>query len=304
MQQRLAARATRARDGATRLTARTRARSPLVDHVVRAVGQYRARQGSTLAAAVTYYAFLSFFPMLALAFAAVGAISAYAPDARQSLEQGLQAVLPGMIGAGQGRLSLSTIESAAAPVAGLGGLAVLYSGLGWIGNMRSALQAMFDTPLRDRPGFVTGYARDLVVLVVIGVVLVLGVALTGLVTGFSTRIAEFIGLQTGLAWLLQALSLALGVLASTVLFTVMFRLLAEPPVSAGAVRSGALLGGVSFEVLKQASTWLLASTTRQPAFQAFGIALILLVWIYYFSRVVMFAAAWARTARSPGAVKG
>ena len=51
-----------------------------------------------------------------------------------------------------------------------------------------------------------------------------------------------------------------------------------------------------FELLKQASTWLLGATAQQPAFQAFGIALILLVWIYYFSRVLMYAASWAATA--------
>ena len=42
----------------------------------------------------------------------------------------------------------------------------------------------------------------------------------------------------------------------------------------------------------------LAATQGQPAFQAFGIALILLVWINYFSRVVMYAAAWAYTSRA------
>jgi membrane protein len=66
--------------------------------------------------------------------------------------------------------------------------------------------------------------------------------------------------------------------------------------SSSALWSGALVGAIGFEALKRASTWLLDSTANQPAFQAFGIALILLVWIYYFSRVVMYAAAWAHTA--------
>ena len=39
-----------------------------------------------------------------------------------------------------------------------------------------------------------------------------------------------------------------------------------------------------------------------PAFQAFGVALILLIWINYFSRLVMYSAAWAYTLRRrPGA---
>jgi membrane protein len=50
-------------------------------------------------------------------------------------------------------------------------------------------------------------------------------------------------------------------------------------------------------VLKEASTFLLGLTQKSQAFQAFGITLILLVWINYFSRVVLYAAAWAHTER-------
>ena len=59
--------------------------------------------------------------------------------------------------------------------------------------------------------------------------------------------------------------------------------------------SGALLGAVGFEILKQVSGLLIRATQNQPAFQVFGLALILLVWINYFSRVVLYAAAWAWT---------
>jgi membrane protein len=90
-----------------------------------------------------------------------------------------------------------------------------------------------------------------------------------------------------------------GLAANVVLLMAMFRLLARPPTPARSLWQGAMVGAVAFEILKQASSYLLASTRQQPAFQAFGIALILLVWINYFSRVVMYAASWAHT--SPAA---
>jgi membrane protein len=80
----------------------------------------------------------------------------------------------------------------------------------------------------------------------------------------------------------------------------MFRLLVEAHVPGKALVGGALLGAVGFEVLKSAASLLLAQTEGQPAFQAFGVALILLVWINYFSRLVMYSAAWAYT--SPAAL--
>ena len=38
---------------------------------------------------------------------------------------------------------------------------------------------------------------------------------------------------------------------------------------------------------------VIAHTSDQPAFQAFGVALVMVVWINYFSRIVMLGAAWA-----------
>ena len=80
----------------------------------------------------------------------------------------------------------------------------------------------------------------------------------------------------------------------------MFTLLAQPRAPRISLVKGALLGAVGFEVLKAVALLLIAQTKGQPAFQAFGVALILVVWINYFSRLVMLAAAWAYT--SPGAV--
>jgi membrane protein len=269
---------------------------PLLDHLVRAVQHYIARRGSSLAAAVTYFAFLSFFPLLALAFATIGLIARFVPEAQGTLDSVLREVFPGMIGDGAGQLSLSSIQHAAGAAAGIGVVMLVYSGLNWVSEMRDALVAMFDTPPQERPGLLAAELRDLLALVLTGVVLLASVAVSGVLTGLSERILDWVGLNAGLGRLLAALSVALGVLVSMVLFFMLFTVLVRPTAPPRALWSGALLGALGFELLKQLSRVLLASTVRQPAFQAFGIALILLVWIYYFSRVVMYAAAWAHTA--------
>ncbi len=87
------------------------------------------------------------------------------------------------------------------------------------------------------------------------------------------------------------------------LFFAIFRLLAEPDLPRRSLWSGSLLGAVGFEVLKQISTLLLSATKDQPAFQAFGIALILVVWINYFSRLVLYSAAWAYTTAQARALR-
>jgi membrane protein len=87
----------------------------------------------------------------------------------------------------------------------------------------------------------------------------------------------------------------LGIATTTVLFLVMFKLLVDPHMPRRSLVSGAVLGGIGFELLKSLSVFLIGLTKDQPAFQAFGIALILVVWINYFSRVVMLSASWAYT---------
>jgi len=264
----------------------------LIEHAKRAARHYSDRDGSTLAAAVTYFAFLSLFPLLALSFAAVGLIANVLPDAQSALDASLRALFPGMIGDGPGQMSLAEIRRASGPVAGVGVVTVAYSGLSWIADMRDALGRMFDQPREPRPvgvrGRVASFAAqqvgNAVALASIGAALLVSVAISGGVLQLASRLP-----------LVSVAALVVGIATGAVMFFLMFRLLADPDLPGTALWSGAVVGAIGFEVLKRASTWLLDSTARQPAFQAFGIALILLVWIYYFSRVVMYAAAWART---------
>jgi len=181
---------------------------------------------------------------------------------------------------------------------------VLYAGLGWLSGMRQVLEVMFVTPRTEQPGFLVGKLRDLAALALIGLTLMLSVVLSGAVTGFSGVILGWVGVDTTAVLptlLLNVLGHALAIAASTLLLLSMFTLLlVESHVPRSALVGGALLGAVGFEVLKAAASLLLAQTRGQPAFQAFGVALILVVWINYFSRLVMYAAAWAYT--SPGAL--
>ena len=90
--------------------------------------------------------------------------------------------------------------------------------------------------------------------------------------------------------------------ADMLLFFAIFRLLVRPRLPKRSLWAGALLGAIGFELLKQLSSSCIGRTKDQPAFQAFGIALILLVWINYFSRVVVYAAAWALHRAGPRGV--
>jgi membrane protein len=271
-----------------------RERRPLVDHLVRTVEHYGKVKGSALAAAVTYFAFLSFFPILALAFAIFGQVTKVYDKADDALVDAANSVLPGLVGPPDG-VSLETLQGAAPGIFSVGLVLALYSGLGWLSGLRTALVEVFEEPPREQPSFVKGKLRDVLALLALGAILIVSVAVSGVATKVITPILDYVGLGAGAEPLLWLVALALGLAANSLLFFAFFRLLASPEVPTRSLWSGALLGAVAFEVLKQVSTLLLKSTASSDAFQAFGIALILLVWMNYFSRVVVLAASWAHT---------
>ncbi len=272
-----------------------RQQRPLVDHLVRMVQHYGAVKGNLQAGAVTYFGFLSFFPVLALGFFVVGQVAKVYGGADEALTSALDGLLPGIIGPKDGQISVETFQQNAG-IAGLIGLVgVLYAGLGWLSAMREALVFVFEMPPREQPNFVIGKLRDLLSLVIIGATLVLSVVVAGFISGFATLLLDLVGLDRTLEPLVLVLGWALGFAANVLLFFTLFNLLAQPHTPNRSLWSGAVLGAIGFEVLKRLSFLLLGSTQASPAAQVFGIALILVVWINYFSRVVMYAASWAHT---------
>ena len=281
----------------TTRVSQVRERRPFVDHLVRTQLHYGSVKASQQAGAITYFAFLSFFPIMALAFFLIGYIVKVFPDAQDTLVKAIGELLPGLLGTRDDQISIVDVQDAAGAVGLVGLVGLVYAGLGWLSAMRDALVVVFEMPDQEQRNFVLGKLHDLVSLALVGFVLVFSVGASGLVSGFSKDVLDWVGLGTELGWLLALLTVALGLGANTVLFFALFKLLGESPTPTRSLWSGALFGAIGFEVLKQLSGLLLASTKNQPAFQAFGIALILLVWINYFSRVVLYSAAFAHTSR-------
>jgi membrane protein len=277
-----------------------RARWPVLDHAVRMVEHMNEVQGGILAGAVTYFGYLSFFPVLVIAFAIITIVAQVVPEARTALVTAVESIFPGLIGDGQNAaINIDTFENQARAVGVIALLGLFYSGLGWISAARAGLQGVFLVPPKQRRNFVVGKVIDLVVLAVIGTVLLLSVGVSSAVTSVTEdflvllRVDEIPG--PGFFWLLRVLGVGLGVAASTVLFFAMFTLLPTTDLPRRAVMKGAFVAALGFEVLKLLASLLISLAANDPATAVLGTSLVLLVWINYFSRVIMVGAAWAYT---------
>jgi membrane protein len=276
------------------IIAGAREKAPFLDHLIRAVGRYQADTGDRLAASVTFFGFLSFFPLLAVSVSllslvlgdrAVGTVVAtvndYAPGLAEQL--GLAEILRNNTRAGLTGL--------------LGLLGLLYSGLGWVDALREALRFMWHQNVLAGNFFVKK-AKDVLVLAGLGVTLVVSLAISAAAGAFTEFALSLVGLETSAAatLLVKGLGTVLALATNTGLFLYLFLRLPKVQTPWRRVFKGALLAAVLFEVLKRVGAIYIERTTENPVYGTFAVVVGLLVWINLVSRIMLLCAAWTATA--------
>jgi len=280
-----------------RTIARVRARSPFVDHLARAGGRYRRRQGDLMAAGVTYFAFLGLFPVLLLAASIVGLVLSGDQLLQQQLFDAIEEAVPGSTGEWLVEQVQSTIN--AAGVTGLIGLAgFLYAGLRTMDQLRIGMERIWKGRVDD-PEFLRDNLQDLLALVALGAAGALSLALTGGVTQATSWVLGLLGLDdvTGFGVLTWLVGLALAIAGDTVVFLWLLRVVPSLSLPLRLLLPGALFGAVGFEVLKVLGSYYLTLISRSVTASAFGGAVGILVWINVVARFSFFTAAWTASLR-------
>ncbi len=177
-------------------------------------------------------------------------------------------------------------------------LAAVYSGFGWMTNLRDALSAMWGHDIPDRP-YLRKVFSDLLSLLGLGLALAVSFGLTAAGTGLGKLLLRLVGLQDD-GWALFLLLLAtivLGLMANWLVFLWVLSRLPRQKVSAKSAVRGALLAAVGFEILKQVATIYLGIVGGSPTGALFGPIIGLLVFANLVSRLLLFATAWTATSR-------
>ncbi|WP_430333627.1 inner membrane protein YhjD [Rhodococcus sp. ACT016] len=285
-------------DAAPSFLDKQRAARPWLDHLVRAGGRYQQQKGDHYAAGIAYFTMLAIVPILMVAFAIAGFVLAGRPDWITEIQQQVSNNMPGGLGETVNGLIDSAIDSRAG-VGVLGLLVAAYAGLGWMANLRDALTAMWEHK-HDSDGFVTTKLRDLVSLLGLGLAMLVTFGLSALSNGpVAQWVVQRLGLQdvTGIGVALRIASVTISVLATWALLTwVIARLPREPVTLRSAVRA-AFGAAIVFELFRQVGAIYLTAVTHGPAGVAFGPIIGLLVFSNLAARLILFATAWAATAR-------
>ncbi|MEV7551125.1 YhjD/YihY/BrkB family envelope integrity protein [Amycolatopsis sp. NPDC089917] len=280
-----------------KLLPRLRRKYGWLDHLIRANDAFTERYGNHYAAAITYFSVLSVIPILMVAFAIIGMVLRGDTVVTNQLVDGIKKSVPEGLSDLVGSIIQAALDSGGG-IGVFGLLLALYSGIGWMSNLRDALTAQWGQEKQKLP-LVSTTIKDLLSLVGLGLALVVSFGLTAAGSGVGRFLLELVGLENqGWArFLLKVATILLGLLANTLVFLWVIARLPRERVALRSAVKGAIFAAVGFIVLQQAATVYLGSVTKSPAFTLFGPVIGLLVFANLVSRFLLFVTAWTATAK-------
>lgn len=279
-------------------------------HLWRANDRYNNRLGNQFAGAISYVSVLSSVPVLMLGFSALGfTLTVLRPAWRQNV----RSVIEANLSAGPVRdtviryLDLYLFHWQSVGLVGLG--IGLWAGSVWMGNLKSAVRAMwrpeFDR-IEQKRFFPVEMLVNLGLLVALLSLVLVIFGVTSMFTGWGQALLSLTPLR-GLAlgsWAVGLVSALVSMAGGWLLFFAVFTVLPQGTVAPHAVLGGSLFAAVVFWLFQAATTQLTAIFARNRSAALWGATLIVaLLFLNLFARLVLYVAAWIATANQPAVAR-
>ncbi|HEX3707267.1 MAG TPA: YihY/virulence factor BrkB family protein [Mycobacteriales bacterium] len=251
---------------------------------------------SNLAVVITYYAFLSVFPLLLALTSVLGFVLAGHPSWRMHIENSALKSLPLIKGS-------PLPHHGSVVVVVLGAILALYSGLGVAKAAQKAWNTVYCVERSDNPSWLDNNLRALRLVVAGG----FGLIVTTLVAG-TVASGHAIGIPVG--WWFTLAGVVVSIVGNTVVFVVVFRWLTVRKLTARDVLPGAALAAAVFALLQSVASAVISHKLRHVSstYGSFGTVIVLLSWFYLQAQVLLVAAQvnvvkqdryWPRSLREP-----
>ena len=240
------------------------------------IKKYGDDDGGREAALITYYGFLSIFPLLLLAVAVLSRVLADNPELRQRL---ITEIVPQALRSTVEN-SVTTLPMSTVPfVAGLIGL--LFSGTGVVFSAYQTLNHVAAVPRRLRAGFASRYVRVFVMLAM----LLLGAVAAGALTVVVTALPDVPGAERAVAVLGSAV-----VIVAVLLFGA--RLLLARPAPVRALWPAAVLGAAAVTLALNLGAPVLARLVSKagPVYGSFATVAGMFALLYLVNQALVYAA--------------
>lgn len=248
-----------------------------------------------MGAALAYYTLFSLAPILIVAIAIAGL--AFGP---QAVRGEIVGQIQGLVGREGAQAVQAMLEGAAKPSSSIPAtiIGVITFFLGATGAFLE-LQADLDAIWRVKPKSRGNFLRDLLMQRLISFGLVLGfgfLLLTSLVV--STVLAAvntYMGNAfPGVAVLWEALNVIVSLIVITLLFAMIYKVLPDVKLTWSDVWVGALVTAGLFTIGKFLIGLYLGASSFASTYGAAGSVVVVLVWVYYSSQIILLGAEFTR----------
>jgi len=232
-------------------------------------------QGGQLAALISYYAFVSLFPLLLVLVTVLGFVLQGDPAERERILNGTLGQFPII----SDQLRLHPLKgSLLALVIGIVG--ALLAGMGIMSASQNAFNRIWAVPFKHRPDFLRLRLRGLAMLAVLGTVSII-----------STVAAGFVGSASPGAPAVAA-GILVAFVANLILFMAAFKLLTAIELSWRQLLPGVILAAVLWQLLQHLGGYYLDHELKRtgPLYGIFALVLGLLAWLYLGATFTIYAA--------------
>lgn len=250
-----------------------RRRNRIVDIVVETLDGFRRHLTGRNGAVLTYYGFLTLFPLFLAATTILGIVLENKPEWRDDLVGSAAESVP-FIGnqIAQGQVGTSWLALVIGLAAALWGSMKAFIGL------QLAYDDIWEIPLDDRAKFITQRTRALIGLGVIGGSQVATVVLASIVS------------EAGLPRLGQGLLILGGFAINVGVASAMYRFLTSASPSWAMVWRGAIFTGAIYTVIQMFGTKITTELAKNDTYGELGSVLALLSWLSLHAIVNLFGA--------------
>ncbi len=244
--------------------------------------KYFDDRGPYLAALVTYYAFVSLFPLLLLAYSILGFVLQGHVHLQQDLENSVLSNFP-VIGPRLSRHIVAFRGSSAALAIGI--LGTLYGGLGAMQAAQAGFNQIYGVPRSEQPNPIRSRLRSLGLLALLGS----GVLIS---TGLAVILSTANGISANLADAVQVAGYAVSYVVNVALFSTAFRLLTARDLGLRQVLAGGVVAAALWMLVESFGSVYISHTFKHSNhfYGIFGIVLVTLAWLYLQSVILMLSA--------------
>jgi len=261
----------------------------------RSAGEFMRDDCGQLAAAISYYALFSLFPLLIFVVAMAGLLI----QDRSVQDDIVDEVLKNIpLNEGEGRNSVTdavrgVADNSKGALGLLGLVGMAWAGSSLFGALRKALNIAFDDAESRRP-FVQQKGIDLALLLALAVFFLVSIGATAFLRIVRTNSADLGALgdaaeSAGLFW--DAASYAIPLVFSSIAFTALYCLVPSRLRSPLEVWPGALIAALMFEIAKLGFSFYLENfTSYDVVMGSLGAVAAFLFWIYVSANIMLFGA--------------